>query len=759
MPRRSILSAAERQSLLALPDSRDELIRRYTLSESDLSVIRQRRGAANKLGFAVQLCYLRFPGVVLCVDELPFAPLLHLVAEQLKIPVEHWAEYGGRAQTRREHLLELQTLFDFESFTTAHHRLAVQELIETAMQTDKGIVLATRLVEMLRERRILLPALNAVERVCAEAITRANRRIYKQLTDGLTEAHRGRLDQLLVRKQDSSMTWLGWLRQSPLRPNSRYMLEHIQRLQTWRALNLPSGIERQIHQNRLLKIAREGGQMTSADLMKFEPDRRYATLVALAVEGTATVTDEVIELHDRIVGKLFNAARHKHQEQFQADGKAINDKLRLYGRVGQALLEAKQNGSDPFAAIENIVSWEEFATSITEAQKLAQPEDFDFLYRVGEGYATVRRYAPELLNVLGLHAAPAAKPVLGAIELLREMNVGSTREMPDDAPLDFIRQRWARLIFTDTGIDRRYYELCALAELKNALRSGDIWVEGSRQFKNFNEYLLPAQKFAKLRETEDLQLAVESDCEHYLKDRLEALNQQLHLVDSLAATNDLPDAILTDSGLKITPLDASVPQAAQRLIDQIAASLPHIKITDLLLEVDTWTGFTTHFTHLKSGDAVKDRIPLLTAILADAINMGLTKMAESCPGASYAKLSWLQAWHIRDETYSAALAELVNAQTRQTFAEHWGDGITSSSDGQRFRAGGKAESTGHINPKYGAEPGNSSTPTSPTSTHPSAPRSSTSACATPPTSSTGCFSQRTGCSMVPVRVKWLAFHS
>ncbi len=381
MPRRSILSAAERQSLLTLPDSRDELIRRYTLSESDLSIIRQRRGAANKLGFAVQLCYLRFPGIVLGVAELPFPPLLHLVADQLKIPAERWAEYGDRAQTRREHLVELQTLFDFEPFTTGHHRLAVQELIETAMQTDKGIVLATRLVEMLRERRILLPALNAVERVCAEAITRANRRIYKQLTDGLTEAHRGRLDQLLVRKQDSSMIWLGWLRQSPLRPNSRHMLEHIQRLQTWRALNLPSGIERQIHQNRLLKIAREGGQMTSADLMKFEPDRRYATLVALAVEGTATVTDEVIELHDRIVGKLFNAARHKHQEQFQADGKAINDKLRLYGRVGQALLEAKQNGSDPFAAIENIVSWEEFATSITEAQKLAQPEDFDFLYR------------------------------------------------------------------------------------------------------------------------------------------------------------------------------------------------------------------------------------------------------------------------------------------------------------------------------------------------------------------------------------------
>jgi hypothetical protein len=44
MPRRSILSAAERESLLALPDTKDELIRHYTFSESDLSIIRQRRG-------------------------------------------------------------------------------------------------------------------------------------------------------------------------------------------------------------------------------------------------------------------------------------------------------------------------------------------------------------------------------------------------------------------------------------------------------------------------------------------------------------------------------------------------------------------------------------------------------------------------------------------------------------------------------------------------------------------------------------------
>ena len=79
-------------------------------------------------------------------------------------------------------------------------------------------------------------------------------------------------------------------------------------------------------------------------------------------------------------------------------------------------------------------------------------------------------------------------------------------------------------------------------------------------------------------------------------------------------------------------------------------------------------------------------------------------MAESCP-TTFAKLSWLQVWHIRDDTYSAALTDLINTQFRRPFAGNWGDGSTSSSDGQRFKVGGKAENTDHINPKYGAEPG------------------------------------------------------
>ncbi len=181
----------------------------------------------------------------------------------------------------------------------------------------------------------------------------------------------------------------------------------------------------------------------------------------------------------------------------------------------------------------------------------------------------------------------------------------------------------------------------------------DIWVKGSRQFRDFDDYLLPAEKFAALKREQALPLAINPNSDQYLEERLQLLDEQLATVTRLAKDNELPDAILTESGLKITPLDAAVPDRAQALIDQTSQLLPRIKITELLMDVDDWTGFSRHFTHLKDGAEAKDRTLLLSAILGDAINLGLTKMAESSPGLTYAKLSWLQAWHIRDETYSA----------------------------------------------------------------------------------------------------------
>jgi hypothetical protein len=554
----------------------------------------------------------------------------------------------------------------------------------------------------LRQQRIILPTLDVIERLCSEALTCGTRLVYEALTVPLSGYHRQALDGLLMIREGSKGSGLIWLRQPPGPPKPKHILRHLERLKAVDEIGLPKGLEHAVHQNRLLKLAREGGQMTAQHLRDLEPTRRYATMVAVLLETRAILIDETIDLHDRFLATLFSKAKRNHADRFQESGRAINEKVRLYSRIGRALLEAKQSGSDPFAAIETIIPWDSFSESIKDAERLAQPEDFDFPALVGDGFTQLRRYTPVLLEALSMKAAPAARNLLSAVDVLRNMNERQARKVPEDSPTSFVRKRWEKLVRTQDGLDRRFYELCVLSELKNSLRSGDIWVEGSRQFKDFEEYLLPTSRFAAQREQHELGLAVETDCERFLEARLHVLEQKLAKVERLAAANELPEPAITDTGrLKITPLDNGVPEEAELLMQQVYNLLPHLKITELLLEVDSWTGFARHFKHLKSNERVKDKHLLLTAVLADGINLGLSKMAESCPGTTYAKLAWLQAWHIHDETYSAALAEVVNAQYRQPFSAWWGDGSTSSSDGQNFKAGGQGHFAGQVNLKYG----------------------------------------------------------
>ena len=95
----------------------------------------------------------------------------------------------------------------------------------------------------------------------------------------------------------------------------------------------------------------------------------------------------------------------------------------------------------------------------------------------------------------------------------------------------------------------------------------------------------------------------------------------------------------------------------------------------------------------------------MASLLADGLNLGLTRMAEACSIASLRQLAWTADWHIRDETYALALRRLINQQQREPLAAMFGSGFASSSDGQFFRAGGFGRDASSINAHYGDEPG------------------------------------------------------
>jgi Domain of unknown function (DUF4158) len=108
-----------------------------------------------------------------------------------------WEQYGEPEETRREHFSELRAFLGLTPFGLRQFHQSARWLAELAMQTDKGVVLATALVQEVRREKVLLPPIDVIERVCALAITRANRKIYLILVDALNDGHRILLEGLL----------------------------------------------------------------------------------------------------------------------------------------------------------------------------------------------------------------------------------------------------------------------------------------------------------------------------------------------------------------------------------------------------------------------------------------------------------------------------------------------------------------------------------------------------------------------------------
>jgi TnpA family transposase len=88
MTLRQLLSPQARAALFDPPTDIRSIARHYTFSIEDLTLIRQRRRNANRLGFAVHLAYLRFPGRVLSPKESFHCPMR---AER-----SHWRQIAAK---------------------------------------------------------------------------------------------------------------------------------------------------------------------------------------------------------------------------------------------------------------------------------------------------------------------------------------------------------------------------------------------------------------------------------------------------------------------------------------------------------------------------------------------------------------------------------------------------------------------------------------------------------------------------------------
>ena len=207
-----------------------------------------------------------------------------------------------------------------------------------------------------------------------------------------------------------------------------------------------------------------------------------------------------------------------------------------------------------------------------------------------------------------------------------------------------------------------------------------------------------------MKEAGPLPVAVPATAEEYLAERRPLLERRMGEINAKAAADALEDVRIKGGELKITPLKAITPEEAEDAAERLYAMVPNARITGVLADVHRWTGFANAFTHLHTGMPADDPRVVLTAVLADATNLGLTRMADACSVASYHKLAWTAGWHLREDTYRQALAILVNAQQRHPLAALFGAADISSSDGQAFLTAGRGEALGAHNARHGNQP-------------------------------------------------------
>jgi uncharacterized protein DUF4158 len=433
MPRRRAISRAQVEELFALPAAEPDLIRHWTLGAADLAAIESRRGDPNQLGFALQLCALRYPGRLLRPREAIPEPALCFVASQLPVAPSALADYAARHQTRREQLSALRAAFGFRMFAVDDRRDLLAWLVPVALATtDAGAVAAT-LLDELRRRKIIAPGASIIERLVAGAATLAERQVADQLTRSLLPAQAKALDALLATKQGTSMSGLAWARQPPGAPGHRALARLVEQRAILSAIAIDPACGESVHPERLRKLVREGARFTAQHLRALSTLRRRATLVATVLDTITRLTDDTVALFDRAVGRMFRRAEVREKEALIHDARAINDKVRLLAKLGAALIEARQTAADLQEAVASAIGWDKLARSVEEAKRLARPDKADLPALAARAWPVLHRLGPLFLGSLRLHAVPAAAATLRAVELLRLIYNSGGRKWPVSA--------------------------------------------------------------------------------------------------------------------------------------------------------------------------------------------------------------------------------------------------------------------------------------------------------------------------------------
>ena len=677
-------SAATSQTRRRLPadPSEDELARHWSLTPSDLAEIAQCRGADHCRRFAVQLCMLRAHGRFL--DDYRHAPIkiVNHLSRQLGLVPVLFLDRPGRAQTEREQSLRIRRYLGIRGFD---HQAAAdlrEWLRQGAIEGRAAAELLAPAEDKLREWRVMLPATSTLERLVAAEVTHATTDLYEMVTTRLPPTLRAAIDLLVEVPEGDARSSLFRLKDYPKSANAAVIKGDIVRLRLIEEL-LGNGIGLDDLDPRIVRqLGQLGRSYDAGDLRRFAKPKRDALVACTLVEARKALLDQIVEMNDLFLTGMNRRSRTAVETRRKSLRRRARDGLhRVLGAV-DALVAAE--GTQTVTALREALDTPALIEAAIACRTYERLEARGHLDAMLARYSTLRQYLSAFL-ALPFQAAAGSETLLRAIEILRALDAGARGPLTPEDPHGFVQADWRAHLIADGKLDRAIWEISLALAVRDALRAGSLFLVQSRDHVSFWNLIYDDPRWQQTREQAYQRLDLPADGQAFLA-RITAEFDQA----ARAAERGLPSnrfAAVRDGRLKLKRRDAlPVPRAVHQLRATIGASLPRVRIEDLLQDVDEWCGFTRAFQPL-GGYQPRGADPhrsLLATLIAHGTNLGLAAMSQSVDSLTAETLQDTSRWFLRDATLKAANTILVNHHHGLKLSGIWGDGRRSSSDGQRF---------------------------------------------------------------------------
>lgn len=332
------LSEADHERLNRFPDEilTEDCFTFFLLSKEDLIEIDKQRSNSSRLGFALQLCALRYMGFV--PHNLKSIPsrVLRYVADQLQVSTAELDKYGAR--TRREHLKLSQMHVGFRRATKLDLLSLEQWLLERALEHDQPTVLFKMACDHLRQQQVVRLGTDRLARLVSTMRAKAQEETYKVLQPLLTQERCAFFDELLEVDEILKKTCLSWLQRTPTGHNLGQMLDTLKKIAFLQKQGVASWDLSAINRNRVKLLAKIGSRSNNQYLQRANEVKRYPILICFMKQSLYDFTDDLVEMFDQRLWELYNEAKREFKEDRLKATKSINKKLITLHDIGQILL-------------------------------------------------------------------------------------------------------------------------------------------------------------------------------------------------------------------------------------------------------------------------------------------------------------------------------------------------------------------------------------------------------------------------------------